>query len=265
MAKDKVSKKYHKDIFKYKAAKTHNSFAGFLMYAAAVAGVSAYSGHYMYENAELPQFELADQTTQTGNLAYERLSTELNGLVQDQTAIKQLRVDIAQADLEGRDTAALEDEMAYNQSRLTEDLRSYYGQLMSDRMISETQFDDLRNRLVDADMSSIAWKSGDRSYEVNLEGLNAATFQECQMDVNFDDNGLSAFDANSVENCMAEYNDVAGYKSDASLWGYLGSVPVSGLLFFLIGGAGIRPRAQRVIWKRRPNKQDYLLKDAPGN
>lgn len=198
--------------------------------------------------------------TSAGNMSYSMLSSNVDRMVRTQDEIRQLRLQVAEAELAGQDSTNTAARLEYKSSALQEQLQDFYGRFMQDEDISEVQFGQLQNRLVENNLAigpqttSVTYSE----YGIDLNGLNPAHFNECQDEYRVNDGYPALQNANGVEGCMIDMTERTeeDYKSDKAGTAAFLTFPTSfsGLfLLWLLAARGL----ENTYYSGRPRRENY--------
>lgn len=206
MAKDPAHKGYYADTFKYNAARIHRSRWTMPVYALSAASLAFGGYNVVYDSTSAPTHDVSDLATPAGNISYEVLSEGLDRIIEEKQDIKQAYADFRQAELHGENTERLEGVLRGRMEAQKERIENYYGNLMQNEDISETQFARLQTRLTQNQitLSEKDTTPEEREFTVDLTRVKAEAFRECQENYGVNDGHESLKNASGVAKCMVD-------------------------------------------------------------
>lgn len=255
MAKRKISLRYTFEKAKRRLAQFHIGKGGKILCAATVLTAPFVFAPAPIDKPKQPEYKFSDQSTPAGDAAYADLSAKLAELRNERAAIFDVINQKSEALHRGEDPRDLRKQISAMDAAYDARLLEYYGQLLTNEDISEAQFAQLQQELVDYKMHLFKPPTVKQSgYYFDLKGMNPATFKECQADENQNKALEILTRAQNVDHCMDKLAPkpeakqpmtVKSYVVNTTLWG----LALAGL--YLLSLPAVRPAAQKPAPKRQ--------------
>ena len=194
-------------------------------------------------------YPLDEVKTTYSDEMYAEFNNRIDDMADLNGTIKSLEVDILKVGLDENSEeaiVALEQQRDAEQDKLDGALSRFYATLYASPDITETQFAEIKDRMVANDLSSVRPEGYNWIFDISDD--TPEVLRECQAKRDFDDGDPLTFDALHVEDCMHVADQMGNRKFNAGAVGVLKGAFASAIL---LGGIGLGLNATAGNYYRR--------------